>query len=336
MTAVGRMLVGAALALACAAPAGAQGGVKNMLWTDPGNVATLDLAAGPGGTEGAPKPPFTFVEESRGGSNPKVKVRDAAGVEWVVKFGREVRSDVFAARIAWAAGYFVEPSYFVPSGRIEGAARLSRARKFVRPDGSFVDARFERRARAMRFEDERSWAWHENPFAGTRELAGLKVVVMLLSNWDNKDARDHRQNGSNTVIWETVLPDGTTERRFVVGDWGGTMGRWGRPNERWTTWDCEGFAAQSDELVRVGPDGRLAWGFRGQRTSDMAAGVSAAEVRWIMQYLGALTDDQIRAALVASGASAEEADCFTAAMRRRLDALARVQEVGAESELRPE
>jgi hypothetical protein len=315
-------IVAVALALGLAAPAFAQQNVKNMLWTDPGNVATLDMAGGPGGREGAPKPPFTFVEESRGGTNPKVRVRDASGVEWTVKFGREVRSDVLASRLLWAAGYFVEPAYFVPAGRIEGVGKLERARRFVHGDGSFADARFERRARVQRFEDRESWAWNDNPFAGTRELAGLKVVVMLLSNWDNKDARDFKQNGSNTAIWETVLPDGTRERRYVVSDWGGTMGRWGRPNEKWTTWDCKGYGAQSAELVRVGQDGRLSWGFRGQRAD--VTDVTAEDVRWVMHTLGRLTDAQLRDALAASGATPDEVDCFAAALRQRLDALAAV------------
>ena len=38
--------------------------------------------------------------------------------------------------------------------------------------------------------DEHSWAWADNPFIGTKQLAGLKIVNMLLSNWDTKDRRD--------------------------------------------------------------------------------------------------------------------------------------------------
>ena len=56
----------------------------------------------------------------------------------------------------------------------------------------------------------------------------------------------------------------------------------------------------------------------------MAAGVTAEDVRWVMRSLGLLTDDQLRAALVASGASPGEADCFTRSLRRRLDALSKV------------
>ena len=49
--------------------------------------------------------------------------------------------------------------------------------------------------------DEHSWAWNENPFVESHELNGLKILLMLLSNWDNKDVRDIAR-GSNTAIFE--------------------------------------------------------------------------------------------------------------------------------------
>ena len=66
---------------------------KPLLWADPGAVEKLDLASGVGGRTGAPKPPFTFLQESLSGSNPKVRVKDANGVEWTAKFGTEVNAE---------------------------------------------------------------------------------------------------------------------------------------------------------------------------------------------------------------------------------------------------
>src|ERR687891_2763186 len=63
---------------------------KPIVWADPGAVETLDFVAGVGGHRNAPKPPFTFIEESTTGTNPKVKVKDANGAEWTAKFGTEV------------------------------------------------------------------------------------------------------------------------------------------------------------------------------------------------------------------------------------------------------
>src|SRR5262245_53718441 len=82
-----------------------------ILWHDPGEVEKLDFVGGVGGRDQAPKPPFTFEEEILSGTNPKVRVKDAGGTKWAVKFGTEARAEVFSTRMAWAAGYFVEPSY---------------------------------------------------------------------------------------------------------------------------------------------------------------------------------------------------------------------------------
>src|SRR5262245_44377143 len=64
-----------------------------------GAVEKLDFTGGPGGLNGAPKPPFTFIEEDLGGSTPKIKVKDANGVEWTAKFGEEVKGEVFSTRM---------------------------------------------------------------------------------------------------------------------------------------------------------------------------------------------------------------------------------------------
>jgi hypothetical protein len=311
------------------APATAPGrqaeGATPAIWRDPGEVEKLDLATGPGGSEHAPKPPFKFVEEDRSGTNPKVRVVDANGARWTVKFGREVRADVFASRLAWAAGYFVEPSYFVPEGRIEGAGKLDRARRFVDKDGRFRDARFELKDDAVKkLGDDRSWAWDDNPFVGKHELAGLKILTMLTSNWDSKDVRLYKQNGSNTAIYVVGTPNGD-EARYVVTDWGGTMGRWGVAGGNWSTWDCQGYAKQTPDFVKGVESGAVRWGYEGQRADAVAAGIRVEDVVWALQYLGRITDEQLHAALRASGASPAEEDCFATAVRARIDALRRLQ-----------
>ena len=50
---------------------------RAVIWRDPGPAESLDLAAGPGGRDGAPAPPFHFLEEHGGGTFPCVSVRDA-------------------------------------------------------------------------------------------------------------------------------------------------------------------------------------------------------------------------------------------------------------------
>jgi hypothetical protein len=300
---------------------------RQTLWRDPGEVERLDFRGGPGGPDGAPAPPFRFVEEHATGSNPCLSVRDARGRVWRVKWGDEVRSESFAVRLVWAAGYHVESAYFVPEGEIEGAVELTRARSCVTQDRRFRDARFELDEEGVRkLFDEHGWSWDDNPFVGTRELAGMNIMLMLLSNWDNKDVRDVAR-GSNTAIFEHRLPDGTAEARYLIIDWGATLGKWGSPLTR-SKWDCEGFASQNADFIRGVEGGVVQWGYTGQRTDEATEGITVEDVRWLQRFVGRVTDEQLRAGLLVSGATEAEADCFTRALRERIEQLRRVCELG--------
>lgn len=300
---------------------------REVIWRDPGRVESLDLAAGPGGRDGAPSPPFLFVEEHQTGSNPCISVRDARNRLWRVKWGDEVHSETFATRFAWAAGYFVETTYFMPGGRVEGIKALGRARQSFDEEFRFKNARFELNEKGVvKHFDEHSWAWNDNPFVGTRELNGLKIVMMLLSNWDNKDVRDVAR-GSNTAIFEYQIgPTEPREARYLIIDWGATLGTWGNTLLSRGRWDCEAFANQNDQFI-LGMDGeRVLWGYKGQRTADAILNISRSDVRWLYKFLGVLTDEQIAAGLRASGGTETEIADFTKAIRARLDRLRDVAE----------
>lgn len=287
-----------------------------IVWRDPGAVEKLDFVGGPGGREGAPKPPFTFIEEDRSGTNPKIKVTDANGVKWSVKWGQEVNAEVFASRMAWAAGYFVEPSYFVPSGKIDGVKKLGRAKKYVDAGGNFTDARFEMKEKDVtKLEGEQSWRWDSNPLVETREFNGLKIIMMLISNWDNKDARDVGR-GSNTAIFQYPVGE-TVESRYVVTDWGGSMGKWGCFISR-EKWDYKGYAQQTPEFTKGVVGGFVVWGWSGQHTKDFTENISGFDVKWLLKYIGRISDRQIRAGLEASGATQEEIQVFSKALRDRI------------------
>jgi hypothetical protein len=290
---------------------------RAAIWRDPGDVERLDLAAGPGGPEAAPAAPFRFLEEHFAGSRPCVSVCDARNRRWRVKWGDEVQVETLATRLAWAAGYFVETTYYVANGRVDGIGELKRAGTCVDATGVFNSARFELEEEdAITHFDEHSWSWVENPFVGTRELNGLKIIMMWLSNWDAKDVRDVAR-GSNTAIFEYRLPDGSREARYLISDWGGAFGRWGNVVNR-GRWDCEGFSEQTPQFV-TGVDGELVqWGYSGQRTADIAAGIRVSDVAWLMRYLGRVTAPQIASAVRASGGTEEEAACFTRALMNRL------------------
>jgi len=290
------------------------------IWHDPGVVEKLDFVNGAGGAKLAPKPPFTFLEEDHGGTNPKIKIKDAAGRTWGVKWGSEVHSEVFASRLVWAAGYYVEAAYFVKSGKVEGVAGLTRAKKYVRSDGSFTNARFELKEKGVSKQTgKESWRWDSNPFVGTPELSGLKIVIMLTSNWDPKDQRD-ASDGSNTAIF-TLKKTGAV--RYVLTDWGATMGRWGGVLKR-EKWDCEGYSHQTRKFVTGVEGGMVRFGYDGKRAAEMRGGIKVSDVTWLLKYIGRISDAQIRSGLAASGATTEEVACFTSAMRERIDQLRRV------------
>ncbi len=298
-----------------------------VLWRNPGAVETLDLVGGAAGRAGAPKPPFTFIEESMSGSNPKVKIVDANKVQWTMKFGSEVNAEVFASRLAWAVGYFVEPAFYVASGKVEGVngASFKRVKKDMLDPatGQFTAARFERQKDkgTKKFEDAESWAFADNPFVktpeGMHQLNGLKIMMMLVSNWDNKDVRDAGR-GSNTALFQ--YPG---ELRYLVTDWGGSMGKWGGVMSR-EKWDCKGFASQTKDFVKDVRNGEVRFGYSGQHTTTFVKGIVPADVKWLMTYLGRVTDTQISEALKASGATPDEVSCYTTSLRDRINQLRQV------------
>src|SRR5215212_10130746 len=275
-------------------------GVRHRLWRDPGEVDRLDMTAGPGGPSQAPVAPFRFIEEHASGSQPCVSVRDANVRRWRVKWGHEVQPETLAVRLAWACGYFAEITHFVAAGTIAGAGALSRAASCLDKDGCFAGARFELDDPAVeKLFDEHSWSWTDNPFVGTPELAGLKVILMLLSNWDNKDQRDVAR-GSNTAIYVVRVSRWKREAQYLIVDWGGSMGRWGNTVVTRGRWDAGGFAAQTPQFVTGVAQDYVQFGYTGQRTGDARANISVADVKWLSRFLGRITDGQLRDALNAS------------------------------------
>jgi hypothetical protein len=291
---------------------------RAALWRDPGALTAAEVGAGPCGAGGEPAPPFHFVEEHDTGSQPCVSVRDARARDWRVKWGPEVHTEVFGTRLAWALGFFAEQSYFVPSGRISGAGDLRRAKACVNERGEFTDARFELNERGVtKHFDAHGWAWHDNPFVGTRELNGLKILMMLMSNWDNKDVRDVAR-GSNTAIFEHRIKKHVHEARYLIIDWGAALGAWGNNVLQRGRWDPEAFAAQNAQFI-TGVDGDVVqFGYQGQRTADMTTGITREDLRWFDRVAAGITDEHLRAILQASGADREECDLFTASLRARL------------------
>ena len=290
---------------------------RHRIWREPSAAEASDLRHGPGGKDGVPHPPFRFVEEHFNGSQPCVSVRDTRGRLWRVKWGHEAKPEAFAVRVAWACGYFAEVTHYVRSGIVEGVTDLSRARACLDEHGRFEDARFELEDPGVRMLfDEHSWAWNDNPFLGTPPFSGLKIVTMLLSNWDTKDRRDVAR-GSNTAIFEVRTGWGR-EARYLITDWGGAMGKWGSNLVSRGRWDPEGFASQTPQFVTGVRDGRVNFGYQGQRTPEIARDITVEHAAWFCQYASRLTEPALHQALDVCGATEDEARIFARSVIERI------------------
>jgi hypothetical protein len=294
---------------------------RHRIWREPSAADSSNLRFGPGGEDSVPAPPFTFIEEHFAGSQPCVAVRDARNRLWRVKWGGEAKPEAFAVRFAAALGYFAEVTHYLPKGQIEQLAALSRAKDCVDGSGAFADARFELEDRAVRMLfNEHSWAWNDNPFLGTPQLAGLKLVNMLLSNWDTKDRRDVSR-GSNTAIFEHRVSRWGREARYLITDWGGAMGKWGANVVARDRWDVDGFEAQTPHFVTGVRDGYINFGYQGQRTAEIARGITVDDVRWFYGYARRVSEEALREGLLASGADQDEARRFARAIADRIQQL---------------
>jgi hypothetical protein len=284
---------------------------KPMIWQDRGDVSKLDLIHGIGGPDRMPKPPFTFVKEDVSGTNPKVRVTDANGATWNVKFDEEVHAEVAASRIVYAAGYMVEESYFIASGKIDGVSGLGRAKKFVRPDGSFSAGMFERRPEDVT-RRAIPWEWTSNPFRGTKELSGLIILLAMLNNWDAKTT-------NNNVLGMYAGDQSTVHDWYIVADWGGTFGKMGGFLSH-SKWDLKAYSSQA--FIDGVSGNTLKLNYSGKLGSGLAA-VPLDHAKWFAGIIGQLTDQQLRDAFKAAGATEQEVSGFSSRLRTKINELKR-------------
>ena len=134
---------------------------------------------------------------------------------WRVKLGKEAQTETVATRLVWAVGYFAEEAHYFKSAKIKNLPRLSRGNEFIRGN-EVIGARFEpRRKNVIRGN---VWDWNKNPFANTYELNGLKILMILLNNYD-------AGKENNRIMYVSNNNTGRYEARYVVTDLGATLGK---------------------------------------------------------------------------------------------------------------
>ncbi len=305
---------------------------KQVLWRDPGSIQARDLRYGAGSLELAPAAPFTFLEEDKSGESPKFDVKDAGGVRWSVKLGEEAQSETTSSRLVWAVGYFAEEAYYFDSVRVKNLPRLSRGDEHVAEGGVVVGARFEpRRSNIKRGE---TWDWDKNPFRGTQELSGLKVLMILLNNFDAREA-------NNRILHDQGTPVRRREAHYYVTDLGATLGRSGGLGGKRTKNNLNDFlstrfvmgiedgAVEFDYDTRPSKLGHLSVLYPPYYRSEVKKeksmrGIPVAHARWIGSLLSQLTDEQLRDAFRAAKYDEEVMEGYVRALRVRIGQLTRL------------
>ena len=300
-----------------------------VLWRDPGDMRKRDLYYGPGSEALAPKPPFRFVKEVKEGGMPKFDVEDASGVRWRVKLGEEAQAETAASRVVWAAGYNAEESYYFNRADIEGIKKLSRGQKYVQGN-SVVGARFEPRRNNIKRGKE--WSWRDNPFKNTRELNGLKTMMVMLNNWDT-----FKKN--NKVLHDKD----TNEARYTVTDLGATMGRAagigaGRSKNNVRDYTRARFVKKVDgDNVKFAYDvnpkklGLVSvfyppYFIRQHKATNTMHKVPVSDAAWIGSKMAQLSDEQLRDAFRAAGYDRSTQDAYARAVRNRINQLNRLKD----------
>jgi hypothetical protein len=295
---------------------------KPVLWHDPGVIASLDLFYGQGGKDAQPTSPFKFDAEDMSGTNPKFDVTDANSVKWRVKLGDEARPEVVASRLLWAMGYFVENDYLQPTAEVENL-QMKRAADKTK-DGLIEDARFARKPDGQKKLGV--WRWKQNPFTGTKEFNGLRVMMALMNNWDLKD--------ENNAIFEDKKSGNDL---FLTSDVGATFGTNGlsfskdRSKGDPETFEKSKFIshrtdATVDFATPAAPNAVLA---PNVKQYEMRRGlkwigkdIPIADVRWIGSLLKQLSHQQLVDAFRAGHFSPQDIDTYVSVVEKRISDLA--------------
>jgi hypothetical protein len=292
--------------------------LPEVIWRNPGNMASLNLFYGAGGKRHAPDPngTFTFVKEDMQATSPKFDIEDKQGVQWKVKLGQEPESETAATRFLWAAGYFVDEDYYLAELKVKRMPKLHRGENFVSADGTVHRARLERKAKEVKKIGD--WDWFDNPFLDKRELNGLRVMMSLLNNWDLSHANNSIEEMGG-------------KRRYVVADVGATFGNTGNSITRSksvaqdyadstfienTTADFVDFVLHSRPFLLSAIN---VPNYRDRtRMEQVTKHIPRADAKWLGHRLSMLSEEQIRDSFRAAGYTHEEIEVYTQAMRKRI------------------
>jgi hypothetical protein len=144
---------------------------------------------------------------------------------------------------------------------------------------------------------------------GTRELAGLFTIMVMVNNWDIKT--------SQHAIYR-VSEKGDAQRQwYVVKDLGASLGRtnWYIPGERD---DREAFV--EERFIESAEGNRAKFHYKGAWLEpQLTTSVTPGDVVWICQLHSQLTDRQWMDAFQAGGYSPADARRYIQRMQEKID-----------------
>src|SRR5437588_7365653 len=297
-----------------------------VLWRDPGDISSRDLLNGEGGANDAPDPraDYTFIKEDLNGSSPKFYAQDSNGVKWLVKLGVEARPETAATRLVWAMGYYTDEDYFLPRIHVRNFPKLRHKTKGASPKtGIVLNARLKRQGEGEKVEN---WDWFNNPFVGTRELNGLRVLMAVINNWD-------------LIAKNNKLYVANNERHLVVSDIGASFGKTGWPPSHVPLVPHATKGVLKDyahsKFIRAIRGDTVTFEMRTRapgyvrkfkkeyfddyrRAQLVAEDIPIADAEWIGSLLARLTPQQIRDAFRAAGHEPRAVDGFAQVLEKRI------------------
>jgi hypothetical protein len=240
--------------------------------------------------------------------------------------------------LVWAMGYFADEAYHFESISVQNLPRLARGSEFQ--SGNTVrDVKMEpRREGESRGE---IWDWLENPFVGQREFNGLKVLMVLVANYDTR-------LDNNQIYTVKNEKTGEWEARYVVTDIGATLGKvggmgGGRSKNSLTDFRSSKFVVNVENgMVNFdyntkpkGAGGAFASLFGGgyakrQANKEKAMrSIPLNDAQWIGSRLALLSDEQLRDAFRAAHYDNATMEGYVSVLRARINELTRLPEVSA-------
>ena len=264
------------------------------------NIAERDLFLGPGGAEMQPDlRSVTYISKINKGYNTKYRIRDASGRIWSAKLGDEAQPETVANRLLWALGYKTEIPYLAPTLTIPGIGKFKNVRLELHQAGG---------------KNVGYWDWMDNPFVGTNELQGLKIMQVFLTNYDTVSS-------SNNKVERLTGPEGT-EFDYEISDLGATFGRFGNNNVpifyRLGRSDNNPGDWSKAAFITGVKDGKLIFATTGAKSRAMFNDITAEQGRWLYDLLAQLSEKQLRDAFRAANYSAADIETLTSATKRRI------------------